>query len=119
MTAGSILCWFSITAIYNNSICAEIINPHNERPTVIVHNGKNIEKFYDVDSDQVNKIPEMLNWLSFFGFCCMVLAVPLINKNDEDTGPKKTNPNIVKLFDYLHEDFVDKTDDSTTPVRTE
>ena len=49
----------------------------------------------------------------------MVLAVPLINKNDEDTGPKKTNPNIVKLFDYLHEDFVDKTDDSTTRVRTE
>jgi hypothetical protein len=119
MTAGSILCWFSITAIYNSGVCTEMLNPSNERPSVIVHNGKNIERFYDVDSDQVKKIPEMLSWLSFFGFCCMALAVPLINKKGDDTGPKKLNPNIVKLQDYLHEDFVDKTDDSTTPVRTE
>jgi len=86
---------------------------------VIVHNGKNIERFYDIDSDQVKKIPEMLSWLSFFGFCCMSLAVPLINKKDDAGGAKKLNPHLVKVQEYLHEDFIDKTDDSTTPIGTQ
>jgi len=92
-----------------------MLNPNNEIANVIVHSGKNIEKFYDVDSYQVKQIPQMLSWLSFFGFVCMSLAVPLINKKEE-VVTKKINPHLLKLSEYLHEDFIDKTEDPNNPT---
>lgn len=79
MMSGLILMFYSIGAFLFIQLTSFIANPDNEKATVIVKQGKDIQYFYALDSNVVKRVPFMLQTISIVFVFLIVSAVFLTN----------------------------------------
>lgn len=78
---------YYLSGIFGTILTTSLVNPENKRPSVIVSNGQQEEKFYAIDSDQVQRVPEMLRSMSYFVLILYSIAFLMLehqNTSSED-----------------------------------
>lgn len=73
------------------------MNPNNDKPEVKVQIGKNIESFFESDSDQVKALPKMFTRLAEVALGLIIISLPFISINDgKDGSTTETGSGILK-----------------------
>lgn len=100
IVAGSILSWFTWVSMGYALYATKLLNPDNAKPTIIVQSGMSVQKFYDPNSPQVEKIPELLTTLAILSLVLALIGIPFIRFNYKE-AEKKKNPVLTELDDHL------------------
>jgi len=98
--AGTILSWFSLSGIGYAELAIKTLNPNNEKPSILIKSGLSTEKYYPVDSYQVNHIPQILTYFAIITVVLSFIGIPFIRWNYA-VEAKKKNPVLDQVDEHL------------------
>ena len=81
---------YYLSGVFGTILTTSLVNPESKRPSVIVTNGHQEEKFYPITSRQVQRVPDMLRAMSYFALILYSLAFVMLeyqHSNNEETDP--------------------------------